>query len=131
MNPTGDADLLVATRSALLEALEALHAHRRSVIVIGAQAIYFRTGAAAVGLAEATKDSDLALDTRTLLDEPLLERAMTDAGFCRAPRVPHSPRCDGEGDNAGGAGSDKPRPATRPPQIRRLGGRCGHGVTSR
>ncbi len=88
MNPTGDTDLLVATRSALLDALEALHAHHRSVIVIGAQAIYFHTGAAAVGLAEATKDSDLALDTRTLLDEPLLERAMTDAGFCRDPQSP-------------------------------------------
>ncbi|MGI9003872.1 MAG: hypothetical protein ACR2GH_19860 [Pseudonocardia sp.] len=83
MTPAGDADLFVAARGALLDALEALDAHRHSVIVIGAQAIYLHTGAAAVGLAEATKDSDLALDTRTLLDEPLLERAMTDAGFRR------------------------------------------------
>jgi hypothetical protein len=39
MSPTGDADLLVAARSALLDALEALHAHRDAVIVIGAQVI--------------------------------------------------------------------------------------------
>lgn len=45
MSPTGDADLLVAARSALLDALEALHAHRDAVIVIGAQAIYLHTGA--------------------------------------------------------------------------------------
>lgn len=88
MNPTGDADLLVAARGVLLDALEALQAHRRSVIVIGAQAIYLHTRAVAVGLAEATKDSDLALDTRSLLDEPLLERAMTSAGFRRDPNSP-------------------------------------------
>lgn len=83
MSPTGDSDLLVAARGALLDALEALHAHRRAVIVIGAQAIYLHTGAGEVGLAEATKDSDLALDTRILPSEPLLERAMTAAGFRR------------------------------------------------
>ncbi len=85
MNSTGAADLLVAARGALLDALEALHVHRRSVIVIGAQAIYLHTGAAAVALAEATKDSDLALDPRTMFDEPLLENVMTAAGFQSDP----------------------------------------------
>jgi hypothetical protein len=65
----------------LLDALEALHAHLESVVVIGAQAIYLHTGAAPVGLAEATKDSDLALDARGLLDRPLLEETMRAAGF--------------------------------------------------
>ena len=83
MSPTGDTDLLVTARSALLDALEALHAHREAVIVIGAQAIYLHTGAALVGLAEATKDSDLAIDTRVLADHPLIEQAMTAAGFHR------------------------------------------------
>lgn len=83
MKPTGDNDLLVAVRGALLDALDALHEHRRSVIVIGAQAIYMHTGRAPVGLAESTKDSDLALDTRSLVNVPLLEDAMTDAGFHR------------------------------------------------
>ena len=55
--------------------------HRDAVIVIGAQAIYLHTGNAQVALAEATKDSDLALDPRLLLDEPLIEDAMTRAGF--------------------------------------------------
>ena len=81
MKPTGNAELLVAARRGLLDALDALAAHRQSVIVIGAQAIYLHTGAAAVGLAETTKDSDLALDTRSLSDVPLLEDAMSEAGF--------------------------------------------------
>lgn len=88
MSPTGDADLLVAARSALLDALEALRAHRDAVIVIGAQAIYLHTGAGAVGMAEATKDSDLALDTRILPNKPLLEQAMTAAGFRRDLQSP-------------------------------------------
>lgn len=88
MKPTGEAELLIAARGALLDALDALAAHRQSVIVIGAQAIYLHTGAAAVGLAETTKDSDLALDTRSLSDVPLLEDAMAEAGFRRDRRVP-------------------------------------------
>lgn len=63
MNDPGEADsgssggLLVRSRSALLDALEALADHRRAVVVIGAQAVYLRTGSAPVALAEATKDS--------------------------------------------------------------------------
>jgi hypothetical protein len=87
MKPTGDGDLLVAARRALLDALEALAAHRDSVIVIGAQAIYMHAGGAAVGLAETTKDSDLALDTRSLSNVPLLESAMITAGFRRDPHA--------------------------------------------
>lgn len=76
-------DLLVQSRAALLDALEALEEHRDSVIVVGAQAIYLRTAGAPVALAEATKDSDLALDPRLLEDDPLLEEAMAAAGFYR------------------------------------------------
>lgn len=88
MRILGDAnrsDLLVAARSALLDALGALDAHRDAVVVIGAQAIYLRTNAAPVALAEATKDSDLALDPRRLSDDPRLEHAMVAAGFSRDP----------------------------------------------
>lgn len=81
MNTSGAADLLVRARRALLDALDALAQHRHAVVVIGAQAIYLHTGAAPVALAESTKDSDLALDSRTLGDRPLLEEAMTAAGF--------------------------------------------------
>ena len=74
-------DLLVQSRSALLDALEALGAHRDAVIVIGAQAIYLRTSGALVALAEATKDSDVAVDPRLLQDDPLIEEAMKQGGF--------------------------------------------------
>ncbi|GAA2210647.1 hypothetical protein GCM10009850_061060 [Nonomuraea monospora] len=87
MNPPGvdSGDILVRSRSALLDALAALDAHRDAVIVIGAQAIYLRTSGSPVALAETTKDSDLALDPRILEDEPLLERSMMSAGFYRDP----------------------------------------------
>jgi hypothetical protein len=77
----GADDVLVAARTALLDALAALGEHTDEVTIIGAQAIYLHTGAADVALAEATKDSDLVLDPRTLADDPRLEEAMTGAGF--------------------------------------------------
>lgn len=83
MSPPGDADILVAARSALLDALEALHDQRDALVLIGAQAIYLHTGAATVALGEATKDSDLAVDPRALSDSPRLDDAMQRAGFHR------------------------------------------------
>jgi hypothetical protein len=88
MSPAGDADLLIAARSALLDALEALVDQRDALVLIGAQAIYLHTGAAVVALAEATKDSDLAIDPRALADDPLLDEAMTAAGFHRDLTAP-------------------------------------------
>ncbi len=88
MNQPGDADLLIAARSALLDALGALQPHLHAVVVIGAQAIYLHTGGAVVALAETTKDSDIALDTRALPDTPLLEDAMSEAGFHLDPNFP-------------------------------------------
>lgn len=83
MSPTGDADILVAARAALLDALDALRDQRDALVLIGAQAVYLHTGAAPVALAEATKDSDLAVDPRALSDSPLLDEAMQRAGFHR------------------------------------------------
>lgn len=74
-------NLLVKARSALLDALEALNEQRDSIVVVGAQAIYLHSGHADVAVAEATKDSDLAVDPRDLPEEPLLEEAMKTAGF--------------------------------------------------
>jgi hypothetical protein len=82
-----DLDLIVQSRAALLDALDALAAHRESLIVIGAQAVYLRTSTAPVALAEATKDSDIAIDPRQLKDDPLIESAMTAAGFIRDPNA--------------------------------------------
>jgi hypothetical protein len=83
MNPPGDVDVLVAARSALLDALDALADQREALVLIGAQAIYLHTGAVPVALGEATKDTDLAIDPRALSDDPLLEEAMQRAGFHR------------------------------------------------
>lgn len=83
MNNFGDSptDLLVRARSVLLDALNALQDHSDAVIVIGAQAVYLRTGGIDVALAEATKDSDVAVDPRLLADDPRIEAAMKHAGF--------------------------------------------------
>jgi hypothetical protein len=88
MSGAGDAEQLVAARRALLDALEALAAHRDALVLVGAQAIYLHTGAANVALAELTKDSDLAVDPRLLADEPLVEQAMAAAGFHPNPASP-------------------------------------------
>lgn len=88
MSARGDAELLITARRALLDALDALAPHRDAMVLIGAQAIYLHTGAAPVALAETTKDSDLAIDPRVLGDEPLLDAAMTGAGFHRDLRNP-------------------------------------------
>jgi hypothetical protein len=88
MSPAGDAELLIAARSALLDALDALVDQRDALVLIGAQAIYLHTGAAVVALAEATKDSDLAIDPRALADDPLLDEAMASAGFHRGLTAP-------------------------------------------
>ena len=45
----------VAARRVLLDALEDLAEHRDAIIVVGAQAVYLRTGAANVGVAEYTR----------------------------------------------------------------------------
>lgn len=84
-SPRSSDDLFVRSRSALLDALEALAEHGDAVVVVGAQAVYLRSGSANVALAEATKDSDLAIDPRRLSDDPRVESAMTQAGFMPNP----------------------------------------------
>jgi hypothetical protein len=84
MSSPGDVeptDLLVLVRSALIDAIEALEDQRQAVIVIGAQAVYLRTGHLDVALAETTKDSDVVLDPRELAEDPQVETAMKAAGF--------------------------------------------------
>lgn len=81
----GAGNLIVEARAALLDAVAALEAHKESVTLIGAQAIYLRTGGATFALAEATKDTDLAIDPRKLGEDPRLEEAMTQAGFILNP----------------------------------------------
>jgi hypothetical protein len=81
MSQPGAADILVAARRALLDALDALAKHRSALVLVGAQAIYLHTGNAPVALAESTKDSDIAINPHQLGADPLLEEAMRRAGF--------------------------------------------------
>ena len=71
----------VAARRVLLDALDALAAHKQAVIVAGAQAIYLHTGEGEIGIAPFTSDGDLAIDPAKLGDEPQLEVAMRAARF--------------------------------------------------
>jgi hypothetical protein len=71
----------VAARTVLLDALDALVVHRPAVVVVGAQAVYLRTGSAGLTVAPYTTDGDLALDPTLLGDHPLLEAAMERCGF--------------------------------------------------
>jgi hypothetical protein len=71
----------LSARRALLDALGALAEHRDSIIVVGAQAVYLRAGAAELAVAEFTTDADLAIDPATLRPDPRLDAALTDRGF--------------------------------------------------
>lgn len=78
-------DETARARTGLLDALEALGAQKESIVLVGAQAIYLRTGRSEVALAEFTTDADLAVDPRKLRDEPLIEAALAAAGVIRDP----------------------------------------------
>lgn len=84
----------VAARRVLLDALEDLVEHRDAIIVVGAQAVYLRTGAANVGVAEYTTDADLAVVSDMLADSPLLEDVMS-ARFEHARRGPTAAEAPG------------------------------------
>jgi hypothetical protein len=73
----------VEARHALLNALFALAPHVDAVIVVGAQAVYLRTGDVdpTIAIAPFTSDGDLALDPSQLLDDPAIEDALRSADF--------------------------------------------------
>ena len=73
--------LYVAARSVLLDALNALGPQREAVIVVGAQAVYLRTGDAGIAVTPYTTDADLVLAPDRLTDEPRVEELMRAARF--------------------------------------------------
>jgi hypothetical protein len=81
MNQSGDDELRVRTRRALLDALKALDDQLDALIVIGAQALYLCSGKVEVALAEETKDADIGVDVGKLQEDPRLEAAIEAAGF--------------------------------------------------
>lgn len=74
--------LAVVARRVLLDGLDALKLHIDAITVIGAQAVYLRTPNAAIAGAAYTSDGDLGVDPAMLGDEPLIDEALKDAGFC-------------------------------------------------
>lgn len=77
----GITQIYAATRSALLDALDALAGQHRALILVGAQAIFLHTGEIDEAIATETKDADLAVDPRELSSDPRIEQAMTAAHF--------------------------------------------------
>ena len=73
--------LYVRARGALLDAVEALGAHRDAIVLVGAQAIYLHTGDADLAVAEYTTDADFAVRPDELADAPLLDELLTARGF--------------------------------------------------
>ncbi len=71
----------VAARRVLLDALEAVRDHLAALVLVGAQAVYLHAGEADLAVAPYTTDGDLALDPTRLGAKPLLEDALTAAGF--------------------------------------------------
>ncbi|HWC15360.1 MAG TPA: hypothetical protein VG929_12330 [Actinomycetota bacterium] len=88
MDPAMSAEidpLYAEARRVLLDALEALKPHLDAVIVVGAQAVYLRTGPIDISVAPFTTDGDLALDPARLDGEPHLADVMGAAGFRLEP----------------------------------------------
>lgn len=72
---------IIQARIGLLDALEALGSHRDAVVLVGAQALYSHTIDFKSNIAEFTQDADLAFRPELLTPSPLLEVALTEAGF--------------------------------------------------
>jgi hypothetical protein len=71
----------IAARRVLLDSLEALGAHRKAIVLVGAQAIYLRVGEGDLAVSPYTTDGDLAIDPRELDDKPELAGMLKAAGF--------------------------------------------------
>jgi hypothetical protein len=82
---SGESNLIIEAREALIDAVEALGTQAKSLILVGAQAIYLHTDRLELVVAPATKDSDFVIDSRSLEDKPILEERLSAAGFMRDP----------------------------------------------
>jgi hypothetical protein len=75
--------LYVAARRVLLDAVEAIREHLDALVLVGAQAVYVHAGEADLAVAPTTTDGDLAIDPGRLGPKPILQDALTKAGFKR------------------------------------------------
>lgn len=92
--------LTVVARRVLLDAMEALAAHRDAVTVVGAQAVHLRSVEVDLQVAAYTSDADFSLDPDILASAPLLEALMAGAGFSR--RDAHQPGLWKRAERVGG-----------------------------
>ena len=74
-------ELYVVARRVLLDALDAFGTHRDAIVLVGAQAVYFRAGEANLAVAPFTTDGDLAIDPAMLAEIQPLEQTLMTAGF--------------------------------------------------
>ena len=81
MTPADTPAEYVVARKVLLDALDALKPQIDSVILVGAQAVYFHTDLVEGTGVIMTTDGDLALDADLLTSDPELTGALKDAGF--------------------------------------------------
>ena len=79
----------VAARRVLLDALEALHDHSDSLILVGSQAVYLHTGEGTLSVPPMTTDADLALNTGPLAASPEIAQTLIDAGFAPSTNPGH------------------------------------------
>ncbi len=79
--------IYVLARRVLLDTIEALGDQRQALILVGAQAIYLRTGRADLAVAEFTTDGDFAIDPKNLRPTPKLAEALRKAGFTPSEEV--------------------------------------------
>ncbi len=73
--------LYVRARAALLDAVQALGVHLEAMVLVGAQAIYLRTGAGDLAVAEYTTDADFAISPVELAATPPIDELLKKAGF--------------------------------------------------
>lgn len=79
----------VAARRVLLDALTALEDHLASLVLVGAQAVYLHAGDADLNVPLLTTDADLAIDTRSIAEEPEIGAVLRIAGFTPGPDPGH------------------------------------------
>jgi hypothetical protein len=77
--------IYVAARRVLLDALQALHLHSESIVLIGAQAVYVRTERTELAIAPFTTDADIALNPTSLGSTPEISQIMEEAHFSPGP----------------------------------------------
>lgn len=120
--PSSNELILIESRGALLEVLATLGIHRKSVVLVGAQAIYLHTPNFISPVAAFTKDADLALKVEGLVDQPSIEFLLNEAGFTLTES-----RNPGQWLTTNGIPVDLMVPATLAGEHRRSADLPGHG----